>query len=201
MRADGIALALPSPLGACPLVPSVALAFASCLVQTPICPPSLQPFSQMWLCFCVALCPSHPAVVGSHLPSGHRGVHGGLLFSCPPISTGDGRWVEVQGGLASVPALQGCVHGGLISDAQELLSSFPHICRGFPGWVAASGLQVRAHALEELLDAYLGKAPGMLCTHLVKQLALNVDVVGPVPALQEGGLGEAGAEGSDQESQ
>jgi len=109
--------------------------------------------------------------------------------------------VELQRGLASVPALQGRVHGALVSDAQELLGGFPRIGGGFPGRVAASGLQVGAHALEELLDADLGKAPGVLRAGLVEQLALDVDVVGPVPALQEGGLGEAGPERSDQESQ
>lgn len=109
--------------------------------------------------------------------------------------------MEVQRGLASVPALQGRVHGALVNDAQELLGGFPHICRGFPGWVATSSCQVHAHTLEELLDADLGKAPGVLRARLVEQLALDVDVVGPVPALQEGGLGEAGPEGSDQESQ
>lgn len=99
--------------------------------------------------------------------------------------------MEVQWGLASVPALQGHVHGTLVSNAQELLSSFPCICRGFPGQVAVSSHQVCAHALKELLDADLGKAPGMLSTRLIEQPALNVDVVGPVPALQEGNLAEA----------
>lgn len=61
--------------------------------------------------------------------------------------------------------------------------------------------QVFAHALEELLDADLGKALGMLCTGLIKQLALDVNVVGPIPALQEDSLGEAGPERSDQECQ
>lgn len=109
--------------------------------------------------------------------------------------------MEVQWGLASVPALQSHVHAALVGDAQELLSGFSHICRSFHGWVAASGCQVCAHALEELLDADLGKAPSVLRTRLIKQLALDVDVVGPIPALQEGSLGEAGPEGSDQESQ
>lgn len=115
----------------------------------------------------------------------------GLPFSCPAISSGEGRWVEVQWGLASVPAFQGHVHGAPVGDAQELLSSFPCIRRDFPGQMAASSHQVRAHALKELLDADLGKAPGVLCTSLVEELALDVDVVGPVPALQEGGLAEA----------
>lgn len=109
--------------------------------------------------------------------------------------------MEVQWGLASVPALQDHVHGALVSDAQELLSGFPRISGDFPGWVAASGRQVHAHALKELLDADLGKAPGVLRTRLIEQLAFDVYVVGPVPALQEGGLGEAGPNGSDQESQ
>lgn len=109
--------------------------------------------------------------------------------------------MEVQRGLASVPALQGHVHGVPVGDAQELLSGFPCIFRSFPGQVAASSHQVRAHALKELLDADLGKAPGVLRARLIEQLPLDVDVVGPVPALQEGGLGEAGPEGSDQESQ
>lgn len=145
--------------------------------------------------------PSHPAVVDSRLPSGHRGAHGGLPSACPAVSTGKGRWVEVQWGLASVPALQGCVHGALVSDAQELLGSFPSICRRFPGQVAVTSCQVCAHALKELLDADLGKVSGMLRTRLVEQLTLDVDVVGPIPALQEGSLGETGPEGSDQESQ
>lgn len=109
--------------------------------------------------------------------------------------------MEVQWGLTPVPAFQGRVHGTLVSDAQELLGSFPIIRGFFLGQVAVSSLHVRAHALEELLDADLGKAPGVLGAGLVEQLALDVDVVGPVPALQEGGLGEAGPEGSDQESQ
>lgn len=109
--------------------------------------------------------------------------------------------MEVQWGLASVPALQGHVHGAPVGDAQELLGSFPCIHRGFPGQVAVSSHQVRAHALKELLDADLGKAPGVLCTCLVEQLALDVDVVGPVSALQEGSLAEARPKGSDQESQ
>ena len=67
--------------------------------------------------------------------------------------------------------------------------------------MAVSGCQVLAHALEELLDADLGKALGVLCTGLIKQFALDVDVVGPIPALQEDSLGEAGPEGSDQECQ
>lgn len=145
--------------------------------------------------------PSHAAVVCSCLSSGCRGVRGGLPFSCPAISSGEGRWVEVQWGLASVPALQGHVHGALVGDAQELLCSFPCISRGFPGQVAASSHQVCAHALKELLDADLGKAPGVLSTRLIKQLPLDVDVVGPVSALQEGSLAEARPKRSDQKSQ
>lgn len=148
---------------------------------------------------------SHPAVVGSHfLPRCWGlwgGLQGGLPFPSPAIATGWGIWVEVQRGLTPVPAFQGRVHGTLVSDAQELLGSFPIIRGVFFGQVAVSSLHVRAHALEELLDADLGKASGVLGAGLVEQLALDVDVVGPVPALQEGGLGEAGPEGSDQESQ
>lgn len=164
--------------------------------------PSPQPISQECDSASAQSCgPSHPAVVGSCLFSGRRGVRGGLSFSCPAVSSVLGRWVEAQWGLASVPALQGHVHGALVGDAQELLGSFPCISRGFPGQVAVSSLQVCAHALKELLDADLGKAPGVLRTRLVEQLALDVDVVGPVPALEEGSLAEAGPKRSHQESQ
>lgn len=191
-------MARPSPLGANPLQPPrhCLSPLPSSDVRLPALSPAPLPKASAQPCTL-----SHPAVVDSHLPLGHRGVRRGLPSPCPAVATGKGRWMEVQWGLASVPALQGCVHGALVSDAQELFGSFPGICRGFPGQVAVTGCQVCAHALKELLDADLGKASGMLRTCLVEQLTLNVDVVGPIPALQEGSLGETGPEGSDQESQ
>lgn len=52
--------------------------------------------------------------------------------------------------------------------------------------------QVMVHGFEELLDAHLSKGFGMLCARLIKKLTLNVDVVGPVLALEKGNLREAG---------
>lgn len=56
-----------------------------------------------------------------------------------------------------------------------------------------------ADVLEVLVDAHLGKTLGVLLAGLIKHLALNVDVVRPVFGLEEGGLCEAGSNGTDQE--
>ena len=52
--------------------------------------------------------------------------------------------------------------------------------------------QVMVHGFKELLDTYLSKGFGMLCACLIEELAFNVNVVGPVLALEKGDLREAG---------
>ena len=101
-----------------------------------------------------------------------------------------------------MPAREQPVHGALIGDATQLL---PLLIRPFCGGrgsrasgagsqrpVGVTQLQVVVHGLEELLDTDLGEGLGVLRARLIKELALNVDVVGPVLAFKEGGLCEAG---------
>ena len=101
-----------------------------------------------------------------------------------------------------MPAREQPVHGALIGDAMQLLPLLIHPFCGSRGSrasgaggqrpVGVTQLQVVVHGLEELLDTDLGEGLGVLRARLIKELALDVDVVGPVLAFKEGGLCEAG---------
>lgn len=124
-------------------------------------------------------------------------------FSCPTGSILHQLLIETQRGLTAVPVLQELVHGSLIYDAQQLFLFFLWVwwCLLRNVHMCVAHEVVFVHVLKELLDANLGKTLSMFCTCLFKEFPLNVNVVGPIFALQKGRLGKAGTYGSGKESQ
>lgn len=116
----------------------------------------------------------------------------------PGVSVRQVLILQVEWGLALVPVPQNFVHVLLGSDPEKLLFLSLLILLLFvtavlllAGPLAVETVHLSADALEVLLDAHLGEALGVLRAGLVEQLALDVDVVGPVFGLQESGLCEA----------
>lgn len=102
-----------------------------------------------------------------------------------------------------MPVPQNLVHVILGPDAQQLILltfAFLFILAVAVGLVVmvVEALHVPADVLKVLLDAHLGKALGVLFAGIVEHLAFDINVMGPVLGLEEGGLGEARPDGSDQ---
>lgn len=148
---------------------------------------------------------SHFAEVSGHFLAWRPG-----LAPSPAIAHQRCLLAQPQWWFALVPACEQPVHGALVSDATQLLPLFFCPVRGTLDSLCGCGcgfgrsrsrgqysmgmtqFQVMVHGFEELLDAHLSKGFGMLCARLIKKLTLNVDVVGPVLALEKGNLREAG---------
>lgn len=106
--------------------------------------------------------------------------------------------------LTRVPVPQDLVHVVLGPNAQQLVfvTSLVLVFVAvvvLPGAMAVEALHLSADVLKVLLDAHFGEALRMLLAGLIKHLALNVDVMGPVFGFEESGLGEARSDGPDEE--
>lgn len=110
---------------------------------------------------------------------------------------------QSQSRLTGVPVPQNFIHVVLGPDAQELFFVAPLLVFVFLVAVVLAVVAEAAHlpadVLKVLVDADLGKTLGVFLAGLVEHLALNVDVMRPVLGLEEGGLGKARPNGSDQE--
>lgn len=125
-------------------------------------------------------------------------VHFAILFAVHLVLS------QSQSRLTGVPVPQHFIHIILGPDAEELLFvALPVlvfvIALVLAGAVAMEAAHLPADVLEVLVDANLGETLGVLLAGLVEHLALDVDVVRPVFGLEEGGLSEAGSDGTDQE--
>lgn len=103
-----------------------------------------------------------------------------------------------------MPVPQNFVHIILGSDTQQLfLITLPRVFIFVVALVfavmAVEASHLSADVLKVLLDANLGKALGVLLTGFIEHLAFNVNIMGPVFGFEEGGLGEAWPNSSDQE--
>lgn len=107
---------------------------------------------------------------------------------------------QVERRFAAVPVPEDFVHVALDSDAQKsVLVALRLVLLVSIGRLSVEGMHLAADALEVLLYAELGERLCVLRARLVKQLALDVDVVRPVLGFKKSGLCETRSDRPHQE--
>lgn len=97
---------------------------------------------------------------------------------------------HVQFRFAVVPLVEQLVHLLLLGYPMEsVLFVLPALAGlGDEGWMWQMKNGVFCHVLKELDHTFAGKVPGMEDTGFIKKLLLHIQVVAPVPCLQESGV-------------